>query len=626
MNRFRKDRRGQFVILVAVIIAAFMFSLILSIGQINARRQEVSYEPVDETVLAITSDFERCLTRALAIATQNYSETWDMDLAKISGEKFINDWLKVLLESYQGFGIDITLIPEKGTGKNIAWAIDWDKKEGISMVYTTFGMNIKAYGLKNLAITMQRTLYLEILNTEVKLNNSDSLIIVAFRVCLGGMKKRFIPVSDLAQANVKLLVNGTNEIKIESLEYLNQGTYRATFNFDGSVIKYITLIVTDNNGIRVAARWGSCILFLESDDLSTQGIDNEGSFTINGTTVKLQHAPYVLSLFTNQTLAISFAPPTGSEFKYFSSIGFVDVSQNGVNAIIKVKNYGYESVNARVIAHYNSSSIPTVENCNITLMSLEDGGATFNLGNITLTWSGVSQTFDELPASVLVPYNEWIEIKYDPEPGYLFKYWEWDPVYAIEMDDSFSSSTVFRATSNGTIIAVYSTSRPAEWRTIYLAPLKEKGAGSEKKEEFSLTIKYPDELPDVTPRLNNPHDSRKGETVETTPTDLLLGEEITIIIWAKYTKEGKEKDDYINVKFTLGYIDSEGVFHEIGNNTASIGKSSGPPVEQPPIYISPNIEVIPAGSKIVLIIERLDEGEGTLHIDCGPGKSRIILW
>ncbi|MBS7604970.1 MAG: hypothetical protein QXR84_06515 [Candidatus Bathyarchaeia archaeon] len=256
MGGFRSGRRGQFVVLAAVIVAAFMFSLIVTVNQISVIRQEVSYEPVDELVLAVTSDFERCLIRALAIATQNYSETWNLSLAKMAGEELIEEWKKALPESYGGLGLNILLASENVSDRGIGWEITWDRENGGSMIYTTFAMEIGRYGLKGLVVTIPMAVFLNIQNVSINSSGGGSTLAINFQVSLSDGRGNAIPIPDLTENSLKLFINRTAYgSNITDFEYLGQGKYRAVFNLEEEnlVVESVTLLVVTRDGIRVAA-------------------------------------------------------------------------------------------------------------------------------------------------------------------------------------------------------------------------------------------------------------------------------------------------------------------------------------------------------------------------------------
>lgn len=612
INKIVGDRRGQFVVLAAVVIAAFMFTLAITISQLSTMRQEVPYEPVDELALAITGDFERCLTRALAAATQKYCESWDLNSAKETGNEFVNVWRIAILESYNGFGTDIRLTIGEGMGEGVGWEIRWDNKYGMSMIYTTFDMDVEVYGLKGLTVTMQKVVRLNILDAKTEFSDAGNKMVIAFQICLSDGRSYFRPISDLAPNDLRLLVNGTmhENYEVIGFNYLGMGNYSVTFDFRRNEIiaENVTLIVTTTDGIMVAATQRLCVLTLQSDNVGEPGIENEGAFNIeiNGFK-KTSNPPYTTSLFPGQTITISFNLE-GANFLNFSSSGPIDLAQDGATALVTVTDHGQ----AIITAIYG---VPPRE-ATLNLTSREEGSKTADLGSIELKFTNGTTVIFKPPATVMIPCSESIIIRYYPDTGYVFKCWEASTTIVI--GNSSSSETAFIALRDGSITAVYRASRPEEWQTIYISPVKG-GVGREK--EFILELYPPPKDAEISPPLNRKFDERSGNTTKTTPT-LRLGENVTITLYAKYTKQGGR--DYVDVKVTLGFFASNGTFFEIGNSVIRVVKSSGHLEHK--ITLTPKVDVVPEGSIMTLILTRMDEGTGTLHILCGPYKSSIKLW
>ncbi|MEM2351339.1 MAG: hypothetical protein QXT26_02920 [Thermoproteota archaeon] len=604
----RRDRRGQFVVLAAVILAAFMFSMVLSISQLSTSRLEVTYKPVDEVVLTIAGDFERSMTRALAEATQNYSITGDMDSARESGGRFIQNWLRAAYESYNDFGVNIVLAPENSTGKNVGWTIEWSEWEGKSVVYTTFGMDVEVYGLSNLAMISLKAVYLDILDAKIELNDTGGIMTIIFRVQMGG-KGHAMPISDISQDKLKLLANGTKDITKEliHLGYVGRGIYEAKFNLTELVIERFTLRITTNDGIVVAADLPTCIISLASDDLATSldEYDNEGYFIVNGVR---QHTPlYSFCLFPNQNVEISFTPPENARFIGFSTIGPISLMPDGSTAMVYVHGTGLGGI----IAYYNSSAISATEYCYLTLKSGEYvSGENYNITNLgTIELNGT--IYDELPVeNIRVPFNETLPITYYPETGYVFKYWSSNG--SIIITNPSSPSTYIKALGNGTIIAVYEKSRPEEWRFIYINPEKE---GSN---DFVLTPNEPRKEKEIQP-ISYGQNSREGNSTDTTP-ELFLGKNVTIVLFAKASSKN------VVLSVTLGFYDPNGNFNEIISGVITVIKSNTHLIYT--ISSASKTQIVPEGSRLTLIFERtnMDPGGGTLHILCGSDKSKIELW
>ncbi|MEM2314753.1 MAG: hypothetical protein QXN40_08350 [Candidatus Bathyarchaeia archaeon] len=611
MRSFRNDRKGQFIVLAAIIIAAFMFSLVLTISQMSLNRQELSYEPIDEIVLAITSDFERCLTKALAEATLKYSENQSYVDAKNAGEEFIRDWFMAVSESYKALGINIILAGDSA-GTNVDWIFDWDEWNGISYVYTTFSMDINAYGLSGLALTMQKRVYLNILDAKVELSGcEESGVTITFKVMHGGKEAGELePIQDLTCSDLSLLIysplKDTSSIIDLNLEYMGQGVYMLKFKYGGQVMNRITLMVTASGGIRVAADLNLCTISLASRDL-TRGDQNEGCFTVNGTEC---YPPYFFSLFPRQTANVSFSPPENSTFSYFCISGPLEPIQiDGSNLIMSVTGGGLGNITAcyrSFISPEQPPEQPAEEKCYIRLYSQEEGGSTENLGKIELN----GQNYTLPSGEIEVPYNQTLQIKYYPDSGFIFKYWKFSE--QIIAANPSSQSTEIRVLKNGTITAVYG--RPKDWQVIYISP--EKSGKGKNEDDFVLTLN-PGKEKEIQP-ISYGQMSRRGDSENTTPS-LPLGKIVEIILYAR----ASSRDVHLNV--TLGFYTEAG-YSRIGSNVTVISKSNNHLLYT--ITFEPEVQLIPEGSTLVLILERTntDPGEGTLHILCGSEKSRIKLW
>ncbi|MEM1562370.1 MAG: hypothetical protein QXV75_05235 [Candidatus Bathyarchaeia archaeon] len=456
MKRFRDCKRGQFVILAAVIIAAFMFSLVLTVSQISTSRQEVAYEPVDESVLAITSDFERCLTRALANATKTYYDETEAagsyERAELSGEaagnNVIEGWLRAALEIYSGFGVNIYVAPPNSTGKNADWEIEWGERNGTSAVYATFSMDIEAYGLRGLTITLQKVVRLSILDVNIESTSTGIIMTMKFKVWEEGKNGHSNFIVDLTPNNLRLLVNEDENVNYSIIDfaYIGQGVYRVQFNLDNLIADNITLLVTTNDGIKVAARLGLCVLSLMSNNLAT-GIENEGTFIVNGTELPLEGQSRTLLLLQGQTLNIIFMPPPDSIFVGFSYDGPIDIETNGSSAMVKINGSGWANITA------------VTDFCYITFMSQEDNGPSLNLGTFNLMFPDgalvVLGDDEELPKTIPVPYNQTLTITYEPASGYMFRRWTTSSPDKILIESTDSPSTEVIALGNGIIMALY---------------------------------------------------------------------------------------------------------------------------------------------------------------------------
>jgi hypothetical protein len=377
------------------------------------------------------------------------------------------------------------------------------------------------------------------------------------------------------------------------------------FNVSGFVVREIVLVVTTERGIVVVAKKGLCVVELRSDDVSTPAEDNEGNFTINGTVFSI---PSNMSVFPGQVLNVSFEV-VNKTFLGFSVSGPLNITeQHDFWAMIRVLDKGY----GKIVALYTSYLPPAM--CYVNVSSQEIHGESSNKGVVEVievngTPNGTKYNLSETgPVVLAFPYNSTVLMCYYPECGYVFKYWFLSG--GLTCNDTSSQTITVRILGNGTLTALYEVSRPENWRIVYINPAK-------GREGFVLALTELEKEYEIHP-ISYGQDTQSGTSTETTPT-LMLGDIVKVILYARATS----RDVGLNV--TLGYYYND-VFHLIGSNTMTVVRSSDYVVYT--ITIEPLTKAIPEGSKFVLILERAatDTGGGTLHVLCGPDKSRIELW
>jgi len=597
------DRKGQFIVVGAIVIVAFMFALILTISQMNAQRQAFSYEPVGEVVLAVSSDFERCLQSAFSKASQIYLS--DRNSTKAQGTLYgeLREWLKAVSNAYSGYGMNVAFT----VGENrscVDLRFDWSEGHGTSYVYTTFGLDVMGYGLEGLALMKSIAINLDILEAKVSLAGDHSVVVMKFRVS-ERVNEGKPTTPSIKEVNIAAVGGGVDENSIK-LEYLGQGVYLVEFNLTGFVAEEVTLAVKTSNGVVVAAKKGLCVIDLVSDDASTEDkVENEGSFTVNGTIFK--PLPSRISVFAGQTLDVSFSLEAVGDKKPIKFHGFsvsgplIITEQRDASATIKVLDEGY----GRIAALYGKQP----KKCTVYVCSQELNGESCNRGYIIYNRKNYT-----LPQEFKVDSSSTISISYRPDLGYAFKYWNVSG--GLLCNNSFSQNITVKVVGDGKLTALYEASRPENWRIIYISPKKTLTPNDGKDKDFNFTLTLSPEEGQISPPLNPDKPSRSGNSDSKTP-ELLLGDNVTIILYAKADPRDMQ------LKVTLGYYDNEG-FKLIGSGERWVSHSWDI------IYLSfsPTNKVIPKGSTLVLILERIDKGseKGTLHISCGSNESRIVLW
>lgn len=258
MQIMKRKKSGQFVIISAVIIATFTLSVVLSIHQISINNQQMSYQPVEELVLGITSDLERCLSYALSVATHEFNTSQDITIAKAVGNQFITKWGNSIVGAYSNIGLRIYL-RESITGPfGVYWFFDWNGEYGISQVYTHFNLDIDAYGFKGWECSSSKFVSLEIDPASVRrIEGGTSLV---FKITEGKQFTDERPVQNLTPEYITLTLNKSGIIsnpEVVSISYMGQGVYSLTFNdYFAWEDELIVRITTPNDNIIVGACLG----------------------------------------------------------------------------------------------------------------------------------------------------------------------------------------------------------------------------------------------------------------------------------------------------------------------------------------------------------------------------------
>jgi len=265
MRSHRQSRKGQLVIIAALIILILMLTLVLSISRINLSIQELEYEPVQEIVLGITSDFDRCLTYALSLATHRYNITGgSLEEASQVGNEFIMKWIDATLNSYSNLGLNVTILNPQSGATDIAWLMDWDSRVGVSCVFAEFRLDVDAYGFKG---WMSRSLTAVFLNIMRDLIDNRSIVIVEFQI-IERKSGSFEPISNLTVEDLRLTLDLVLDMKIPvnitSLTYqgngiyIINGSYTPKDSIQPTEISGVTLsVITPDDNVLVSASTSS---------------------------------------------------------------------------------------------------------------------------------------------------------------------------------------------------------------------------------------------------------------------------------------------------------------------------------------------------------------------------------
>jgi hypothetical protein len=117
----KKQKRGQFVVSIALLIAIIAMTAALSVYFASMLHHQFRYKGYKEIISTINSDFKRALTNALSKATHDYvgvkpggeidleSLTYNYTLLRLSAQNFMDYWKQTVINSYSSMGLEMNL-------------------------------------------------------------------------------------------------------------------------------------------------------------------------------------------------------------------------------------------------------------------------------------------------------------------------------------------------------------------------------------------------------------------------------------------------------------------------------------------------------------------------------------
>jgi hypothetical protein len=233
MRRLFREKKGQFIIIAALLIAALTLATTISIYEINIQRQSITYRPVDEFLLGTTSDMNRVLAASLAnytdgIINQNLTEAE----TSIAASQSITTWKESMLTSYSSYGIRMKepLLP--------TWNCLWNGTTTYSLAAVIYDIDVDSYGFKGWMGRSYRYVQLQIFPGSIQ---SDSAT-TSFNFTLKESainQDATIPISGLPQSPDPQFFRVGNYTPSQpfddpatevSLQYYGNGNYNVTFN------------------------------------------------------------------------------------------------------------------------------------------------------------------------------------------------------------------------------------------------------------------------------------------------------------------------------------------------------------------------------------------------------------
>ncbi|MEM1530692.1 MAG: hypothetical protein QXI05_04065 [Candidatus Bathyarchaeia archaeon] len=259
INKFVRDRRGQLVLILAIVMSMLILSVAFSIYQMTTQRSQLRYEQVKEILMAITSDLNRALAEALKEASEKYNSTQNYNGVVSGGENIIHDWISSLMMAYSPLGVKtLVYTPSNGSGRSsIHIYFDWNSELGVSYAYTDLELDIEAYGFEGWSTRSQKIVVLEIFPDSIVTDENESKVTMTFSVREDGR-----PISNLTPDFMRVYVhNGSFSwlpATIKTLNYIGGGNYTIEFIPSSNMVSGIKIqVITPISSIIVSAQHNS---------------------------------------------------------------------------------------------------------------------------------------------------------------------------------------------------------------------------------------------------------------------------------------------------------------------------------------------------------------------------------
>jgi len=254
----KKQKRGQFVVSIALLIAIIAMTAALSVYFASMLHHRFRYKGYKEIISTINSDFKRALTNALSKATHDYvgvkpggeidleSLTYNYTLLRLSAQNFMDYWKQTVINSYSSMGLEMDLeyrnmflleerkenysgigitIPERWL-YNLTTAY-WFYPESISAIRANLSLNITGVGFYGFKTSELVYLILGIDINDLK-KQAQSGEINHLNVIV--LKEGETPVHDLTTKNFMIRVfdlytGSWRKVPIMGVSYYGDGYY-----------------------------------------------------------------------------------------------------------------------------------------------------------------------------------------------------------------------------------------------------------------------------------------------------------------------------------------------------------------------------------------------------------------
>lgn len=205
MRRLVKQKRGQFIVIAALMVAIMMVSIgAIMYGAVTYFR----YERWEE-YLAIIDNVRLGSSRVVEMSLASYTVTLNNETLKNN----LDQWQSNVTKAYPGFGLALTY-------SNATLASNWYNNTSFSAANATFKLNITSVGLTGYEFTAPIFLRVKIFNATYDDNGELSIYLTV-------SKEELAPITNLKKGNFLILINGVNPTDFTLTYYYDVEKYQS---------------------------------------------------------------------------------------------------------------------------------------------------------------------------------------------------------------------------------------------------------------------------------------------------------------------------------------------------------------------------------------------------------------
>jgi hypothetical protein len=268
MKAIRRDKKGQFLVASALLIAILFISVASFLTSTATTNIKLLRDDFRKDAIQIVSNFRGALTLAIADVSgelelrsslfnyEKYVSLEEYPEAETYGNKTMASWYNITLLQYAGRSLNLSVT-------NQVFECEWNASEFYSRTSANMALDILSYGFCGLKQNMTSELRLQILDGKKEGEE------VAFTIRL--LKEEGLPVTDLKSSFVKVLYQKIDcsfkNVSDVDVAYLGNGFYNVTFSASNSTTPVIIkMILRDGRGIAVAAIPTAGVTISDKDD------------------------------------------------------------------------------------------------------------------------------------------------------------------------------------------------------------------------------------------------------------------------------------------------------------------------------------------------------------------------